>query len=136
VIPIRARTDSPITTFKALPAMSPDHPLAKQGVVCPACDGPLTEEPFTLVLVGFTDDTLESGKLWGNGATVPVHVRCTGQGRASNVGPMDDEAAGYAPGALTAYLAAITDAIDAFDDGRMKLGEFKRIVLNTPKRVA
>lgn len=78
MIPIRARTDSPITTFEVLPAMKPDHPLARAGVVCPVCDRPLTEAPFTLVLVGFSPETRAEGKLWGNGGTVPVHAVCAG----------------------------------------------------------
>lgn len=131
MIPVRTRTDSPITTFKVRPAMNPEDPLAE--TPCPVCDGYLTDEPFTLVLVGFHPDDLAEGKLWTNGATVPVHVRCTGLGRAANVGPVDPDGARFAPGALTAYLATITDAIDAFDDGKMKLDEFKRIVLDTPK---
>ena len=76
IIPIRARTDSPITAFGAKPPLSLDHPLA--ATMCPVCDGSLTEAPITLVLVGFHPEDREEGKLWGNGAAVAVHAACAG----------------------------------------------------------
>ena len=134
MIPIRARTDSPITTFKVMPAMSPEHPLAQRGVLCPVCDRPLTGAPFTLVLVGFHPEDRREGKLWGNGATVPVHADCAGLS-------VDDDGelaalaqeSGYTVPQLMAYVRRITEAIEAFDDRRINLAEFKSRVEKIPQ---
>jgi len=77
MIPIRARTDDPITTTGGIrPPMHPDHPLAE--TPCPVCDGPLTDRPITFVLVGFDPETRAEGKTWATGAAVVVHADCAG----------------------------------------------------------
>lgn len=80
MIPIRARVDSPITTYGVRPPMRTDHPMA--GTPCPACDGPLTDRPLTLVFIGIDPQTraaaLAAGKTWTSGACVVVHADCAG----------------------------------------------------------
>jgi hypothetical protein len=76
MIPIRARTDSPITTSGVRPPLRPNHPLAD--TPCPVCDGPLTAEPITLVLVGFDPETRDEPHIWATGGSVAVHAACAG----------------------------------------------------------
>lgn len=78
MIPIRARTDSPITTFGVRPAPDDDHWLIRDNCTCPVCDEGFEGTPITLVLVGFLPEDREEGKLWSNGMTVVVHATCAG----------------------------------------------------------
>jgi hypothetical protein len=76
VIPIRARIDSPITTFGVRPPVRPHHPLAD--TPCPVCDGPLTDRPITLVFVGVDPEQRAEGKSWAAAGAVAVHADCAG----------------------------------------------------------
>lgn len=76
MIPIRSHIDQPITTFGIRPAIAHDHPLAS--TPCPVCDGPLTDRPVTLVLVGVDPETRATGKSWVTGAGIVVHADCAG----------------------------------------------------------
>lgn len=78
MIPVRFRTDDPITTSGIRPPMHPDHPMAH--VPCPACDGPLTDpdRPITLVLVGIDPDQRAAAKTWVSAGAVVVHADCAG----------------------------------------------------------
>lgn len=76
MIPIRARVDSPITTFGVRPPMNPDHPLAS--TPCPACGGSLTEAPITMVFVGVDPRQRAEGKTWVAAGAVVVHADCAG----------------------------------------------------------
>jgi hypothetical protein len=78
MIPTRARTDSPITTFGVMPAPKPDHWLIRERMLCPVCDQDFVGTPITMVLVGFHPEDRESGKTWANGGTVVVHAACAG----------------------------------------------------------
>ena len=75
-IPIRARSDSPITTFGVRPPMTPDHPLADLGYQ--VCGGARTTEPITLVFVGVRPENRKPGGGWTTGAAVIVHAACAG----------------------------------------------------------
>lgn len=73
MIPIRVPADACPYTVGDIKHISADHPLA--GYPCPVCDGPLDEQPVTLVHVGtHPDDRKPRG--WTNGAAVAVHARC------------------------------------------------------------
>lgn len=76
MIPIRARSDSPITTVGGVRDLTPNHPLV--GERCPVCDGWLVDAPITLVLVGFDPEVRAEGKTWCTGAAVAVHAACAG----------------------------------------------------------
>lgn len=77
MIPVRVESSSPITTTGGIrPPMDPSHPLAE--TPCPVCDGPLTIEPITMVLVGIDPETRAEGKTWCTGAAVVVHAACAG----------------------------------------------------------
>ncbi len=76
MIPIRARTDMPITCLGGIRDISPNHPLAD--LLCPVCDESVDMRPTTLVLVGFPPDVRADGKLWGAGGSVIVHADCAG----------------------------------------------------------
>lgn len=82
MIPVRARTDSPITTTGARPPMSPDHPMAQADTRCPACDGPLTDRPVTFVIVGVDPEQRAKGKTYASAGAVVVHADCAGIGEA------------------------------------------------------
>jgi hypothetical protein len=80
ITPIRVRSDSPITLVGGVrPALEPDHPLAVHP--CPVCDGPLTDAPVTLVLVGIAPSYRKPDGGWTTGAAVPVHAHCAGAGQ-------------------------------------------------------
>lgn len=77
IIPVRARTDSPITTVGGVRApIEPGHPLADRD--CPVCDKPLTDAPITLVLVGIEPHRRKPDGGWTTAAAVPVHAACAG----------------------------------------------------------
>lgn len=78
MVPIRAKTDSPITTFGWKPPPQPDHWLIRDGWTCPVCDQGFEGTPITMVLVGFHPEDRREGRLWANGGTVVVHADCAG----------------------------------------------------------
>jgi hypothetical protein len=85
-IPIRARTDAPITCIGGIQDISPNNPLAD--TLCPVCEESVDARPTTLVLVGFRPDVRAQGKRWGAGAAVIVHADCAGK---KPVPAVDDE---------------------------------------------
>lgn len=78
MIPVRARTDSPITHVGGIRTLRHDHPLA--ATECPVCDAALMDRPITLVFVGIDPETRAEGKTWCTGAAVAVHADCAGFG--------------------------------------------------------
>ena len=78
MIPVRARTDSPITTTGIRRPMSPEHPLALADTRCPACDGVLTDRPITFVIVGVDPEQRAEGSAYAACGAVVVHADCAG----------------------------------------------------------
>lgn len=76
MIPIRARTDAPITCLGGVRDLSPNHPLAD--LLCPVCDESVDLRPITLVLVGFRPADRAKGKTFVAGGGVIVHADCAG----------------------------------------------------------
>lgn len=75
MIPVRVPADAPIHTVGGIRTLDPDHALALTR--CPVCDGWLSNNPITLVLVGILpEDRKESG--WTTGGAVAVHAACAG----------------------------------------------------------
>jgi hypothetical protein len=52
--------------------------MARAGVRCPACDGPLTDRPITFVIVGVDPEQRASGKQYAACGAVVVHADCAG----------------------------------------------------------
>lgn len=83
MLSVRVESASPITTVGGVrPPVAAGHPLAD--VPCPVCDGPLTVEPITLVLVGIDPETRAEGETYCIGAAVAVHAACAGLGASPN----------------------------------------------------
>lgn len=76
IIPVRVRTDSPLTTVGGLRTLPADHPLAT--TPCPVCDALLGPNTITLVFVGIDPDTRAEGKTYCTGSAVAVHADCAG----------------------------------------------------------
>ena len=81
MIPVRVRMDTkPVLASDRVMTIASDHPLAREGVLCPACDRAFTlNNKAVLVFVGIDpEDHERHSGAYGTGGAVAVHAACAG----------------------------------------------------------